>query len=237
MDYDEWGVVTTDTSPGFQPFGFAGGLYDLSIGFARLGFRDYLATRGRWVSKDQAGPRKNVQNMFEYSNSDPSNREDVDGLDAIIVTGGPSGTATYFAGSGPPTWIPLATSSFHSGLPGVSDPTTYGAGPTPPGLYKIEEPPGIVPASNKRQGSFCDKSGNCWFVPYKPQFQTPNQRCPDLPPGRCGMHPSQHRGTQGCTGLEEPDTSDFLDAINNYNPSPSNPLPVLVLTPPPGVTP
>jgi hypothetical protein len=25
MDYDEFGVVTLDTNPGFQPFGFAGG--------------------------------------------------------------------------------------------------------------------------------------------------------------------------------------------------------------------
>jgi hypothetical protein len=28
LDYDAWGNVTTDTNPGFQPFGFAGGLYD-----------------------------------------------------------------------------------------------------------------------------------------------------------------------------------------------------------------
>jgi YD repeat-containing protein len=29
MDYDPWGLVTDDTNPGFQPFGFAGGLYDM----------------------------------------------------------------------------------------------------------------------------------------------------------------------------------------------------------------
>lgn len=28
MDYDVWGRVTNDTNPGFQPFGFAGGLHD-----------------------------------------------------------------------------------------------------------------------------------------------------------------------------------------------------------------
>ena len=28
MDFDEFGVVVADTSPGFTPFGFAGGLYD-----------------------------------------------------------------------------------------------------------------------------------------------------------------------------------------------------------------
>ena len=28
MDYDEFGNVIYDSNPGFQPFGFAGGLYD-----------------------------------------------------------------------------------------------------------------------------------------------------------------------------------------------------------------
>ena len=28
LDYDEYGVVTADTNPGFQVFGYAGGLYD-----------------------------------------------------------------------------------------------------------------------------------------------------------------------------------------------------------------
>ncbi len=32
LDYDEFGKVTLDTNPGFQPFGFAGGLYDRDIG-------------------------------------------------------------------------------------------------------------------------------------------------------------------------------------------------------------
>ena len=32
MDYDEFGNVLQDTSPGFQPFGFAGGLYDRDTG-------------------------------------------------------------------------------------------------------------------------------------------------------------------------------------------------------------
>ena len=32
LDYDEFGVVTRDTNPGFQPFGFAGGLYEPATG-------------------------------------------------------------------------------------------------------------------------------------------------------------------------------------------------------------
>ena len=41
MDYDEFGNVITDTHPGFQPFGFAGGLYDLHTRLTRFGARDY----------------------------------------------------------------------------------------------------------------------------------------------------------------------------------------------------
>jgi YD repeat-containing protein len=40
LDYDAWGLVTQDTNPGFQPFGFAGGLYDGQTGLVRFGERD-----------------------------------------------------------------------------------------------------------------------------------------------------------------------------------------------------
>jgi hypothetical protein len=35
MDYDEFGIITNDTNPGFQPFGFAGGLYEQQTGLTR----------------------------------------------------------------------------------------------------------------------------------------------------------------------------------------------------------
>ncbi|MDS4031603.1 MAG: hypothetical protein RKO66_16235 [Candidatus Contendobacter sp.] len=38
--------MTLDTSPGFQPFGFAGGLYDKDTGLVRFGARDYGAADG-----------------------------------------------------------------------------------------------------------------------------------------------------------------------------------------------
>ena len=46
MDYDEFGNVTYDSNPGFQPFGFAGGLYDTETKLVRFGARDYDAERG-----------------------------------------------------------------------------------------------------------------------------------------------------------------------------------------------
>lgn len=52
IDYDEFGVITSDTNPGFQPFGFAGGLVDNQTGLTRFGARDYDAYTGRWTSKE-----------------------------------------------------------------------------------------------------------------------------------------------------------------------------------------
>jgi len=52
IDYDEYGVVIQDTNPGFQPFGFAGGITDRHTGLIRFGARDYDPQAGRWTSKD-----------------------------------------------------------------------------------------------------------------------------------------------------------------------------------------
>jgi RHS repeat-associated protein len=79
IDYDAWGRVTQNTNPGFQPFGFAGGLYDESTGLVRFGARSYDAESGRWTSKDPigfaAGP-----NTYRYAGDDPVNFSDPSGL-------------------------------------------------------------------------------------------------------------------------------------------------------------
>ncbi len=36
LDYDAWGRVLVDSNPGFQPFGYAGGLYDADTGLVRF---------------------------------------------------------------------------------------------------------------------------------------------------------------------------------------------------------
>jgi hypothetical protein len=41
--YDEFGRVLSNTNPGFQPFGFAGGIYEVDTGLVRFGARDYDA--------------------------------------------------------------------------------------------------------------------------------------------------------------------------------------------------
>lgn len=44
-----------DIDRGFQPFGFAGGLYDRDTGLTRFGARDYDPQTGRWTAKDSIG--------------------------------------------------------------------------------------------------------------------------------------------------------------------------------------
>ena len=80
LDYDEWGNVLVDTNPGFQPFGFAGGLYDQDTKLVRFGARDYDPETGRWTSKDPIGFRAEETNFFLYSFGDPVNLKDDIGL-------------------------------------------------------------------------------------------------------------------------------------------------------------
>lgn len=80
IDYDAFGIVLNDTNPGFQPFGFAGGLYDSDTGLVRFGVRDYDSATGRWTSKDPILFAGGDTNLYRYSNGDPLNYRDPQGL-------------------------------------------------------------------------------------------------------------------------------------------------------------
>lgn len=80
IDYDEFGKVLNDTNPGFQPFGFAGGLYDKDTGLVRFGARDYDARTGRWTSKDPILFAGADLNLYGYTTNDPINWIDPMGL-------------------------------------------------------------------------------------------------------------------------------------------------------------
>ena len=79
MDYDAFGNVTLDTNPGFQPFGFAGGLYDRDTKLVRFGARDYEAETGRWMVKDPILFGGSM-NFYSYATDDPVNFGDSMGL-------------------------------------------------------------------------------------------------------------------------------------------------------------
>jgi RHS repeat-associated protein len=83
IGYDEFGVMTGDTNPGFQPFGFAGGLHDRDTGLVRFGARDYDPVTGRWTAKDPIGFGATDSNLYEYSFADPVDLIDPTGLDSI----------------------------------------------------------------------------------------------------------------------------------------------------------
>jgi RHS repeat-associated protein len=80
MDYDEWGVVVEDTSEGYQPFGYAGGLYDPDTGLVHFGARDYDPQLGRWTSKDPIRFAGGDIGLYSYVGGDPINRVDPSGL-------------------------------------------------------------------------------------------------------------------------------------------------------------
>jgi RHS repeat-associated protein len=81
MEYDAFGRVLEDTWPGFQPFGFAGGLYDWDTKLVRFGARDYDPGMGRWTAKDPIGFAGGQANVYVYVGNDPVNRVDPEGLE------------------------------------------------------------------------------------------------------------------------------------------------------------
>jgi len=85
LDYDEYGNVLSNSNPDFQPFAYAGGLYDSQTKLVRFGARDYDATSGRWICKDPIGFKGKVSNLFEYSINDPINLVDRNGKQTLSI--------------------------------------------------------------------------------------------------------------------------------------------------------
>jgi RHS repeat-associated protein len=79
ISYDEFGRVLSDTNPGFQPFGFAGGLSDSDTGLVLFGARSYDAETGRWLSKDPILFGGGDTNLYGYVLNDPINLIDSTG--------------------------------------------------------------------------------------------------------------------------------------------------------------
>ena len=99
LEYDAFGTVLTDSNPGFQPFGFAGGLYDWNTDLVRFGARDYDAGVGRWTAKDLIGFAGLQANVYVYVGNDPVNFVDPTGKwgFSLGLSGGGGGGEGVFA--------------------------------------------------------------------------------------------------------------------------------------------
>ncbi|MEM9384824.1 MAG: RHS repeat-associated core domain-containing protein [Pseudomonadota bacterium] len=84
IDNDTWGRVIADTNPGFQPFGFAGSLYDQHTALTQFGFREYDAISGQWTRKDPIGFQGSTNNLYSCAASDPVNFVDPEGAQTIF---------------------------------------------------------------------------------------------------------------------------------------------------------
>ena len=96
LDYDSFGRVMNDTNPGFQPFGFQGGLYDPDTGLVEFGCRWYGAETGRWISKDPI-LLDGGWNVYAFCGNDPVNRTDPSGEDFMSFM---FAASDFFAGFG-----------------------------------------------------------------------------------------------------------------------------------------
>jgi len=91
LEFDEWGNVERDTNPGFQPFGFAGGLLDRDTGLVQFGARDYDPRLGRWLARDPLLFAGGTENLFEYAFDNPIDFVDLDGMQPAPPAGPPPG--------------------------------------------------------------------------------------------------------------------------------------------------
>ena len=176
LDYDPFGVVTNDTSPGFQPFGFAGGLYDSDTGMVRFGARDYDSATGRWTTQDPALFGGGDTNLYAYVLSDPINRFDSNGLDGpgdggicigprpplpitpapIILDPKPQDPKPPLCPTCPVPAAPQAPSSGGGGGPITIGPFSFSGGPNTPSISDVR-----------------NKDPNKWFNQFDLQAQAP----------------------------------------------------------------
>jgi RHS repeat-associated protein len=85
MDFHAFGEILQDSNPRWQPFAFAGGLYDPDTGLLRFGARDYDSSAGRWLAREPLLFEGASNNLYHYSQGDPINLVDPDGNIPLIV--------------------------------------------------------------------------------------------------------------------------------------------------------
>lgn len=96
IDYDPLGRIISDSNPGFQPLGFAGGLHDSDLGLVSLGARSYDTTLGRWTTPDHRSLSGSGTLLYSYGAGNPVCTIDPDGTVWIWVAAGALAAGTAF---------------------------------------------------------------------------------------------------------------------------------------------
>jgi RHS repeat-associated protein len=84
FDVQPFGEIIQDTNAGWQPFGFAGGLYDPDTGLVRFGARDYDPGIGKWTAKDPIDFPGGDTNLYGYVGGNAANAIDPSGEIGVI---------------------------------------------------------------------------------------------------------------------------------------------------------
>lgn len=122
MDFHAFGEIIQDSNPDWQPFGFAGGLYDPDTGLVRFGARDYDPQTGRWTAKDPIGFEGGDSNLYAYSGNDPINFMDPTGLEI-------ASPSSFMTATGPMLTVPVPSlANISDFAAGFGDTITSGFG-------------------------------------------------------------------------------------------------------------
>ncbi len=210
LDYDEFGNVTLDTNPGFQPFGFAGGLYDLHTRLTRFGARDYDAETGRWTATDPIRFAGGDTNLYGYVLQDPLNGIDSLGLsDAIFFPELDGGTIWLVANE--ERRRPSGDDLVLLTLPAGNNTTASSKGPIAPGVYPVHPPVSIDPEGDiNRDGVLDGVQYGPYFFPISP---VPGRTGIGLHGGRSGPQAK----TLGCIRVGNEDLTRLVE-FNRLDP-------------------
>ncbi len=191
LDYDEYGVVINDSHPGFQPFAYAGGLYDVDTGLVRFGARDYDASVGRWLQSDPIG-LNGGWNTYAYVRGNPISRIDPLGLSDVTFDRS-AGTITVYDNQGNQV----------GQYPAGNNTTSTSNGAWPDGTYDYSH---YVPHPESGATGPYGSNGN--FV-----FDVPGRTGMGIHSGRKGPQSK----TLGCVHTTD-DATDFLKGLNQTDP-------------------
>jgi RHS repeat-associated protein len=198
LDVQPFGEIIVDTNPGWQPFGFAGGLYDPDTGLVRFGARDYDPRTGRWTAKDPIGFESDESNLYSYVGGEPVSRVDSSGLEWVYE----QSTGRMWHVNESTGVIALRGVGYAGHGLGVNNPeydfvrrtrTEPNAGPLPQGTYTILKQglnitvdgrrlPGSMRLVPHKGNTMYGRSGFLIHGDNRAQNRTASTGCPILPP-------------------------------------------------------